>query len=320
MLAPKPQESVRSPWRAGLNLGYAKQGEHTVPIQREHFGPLRILKGYRQSGPDCWEQVIVHPPGGIASCDELSINVAAQASAQVLLTTPGATKWYRAASQTKTSIEQRPDQHNSKSTHGDPPEPGGLQQVKIEIAPHASVEWLPLENIFYNGVNAFLDTRFDLAAGAALICADVTCLGRPASQAMFEQGRIRQRTRVLRAGKPLFIERISLNGQDRALTAPAGLNGHSCFGTLIAVPARATNRIHNEPDSALLDLAAQVRQVLAAQVPAGSAAVTALPDLLIVRWRGDSAEAGWHALRCAWRILREPLLARRPEAPRIWAC
>ncbi len=284
----------RIPWHAALKLGYQFRAGRTVPSRREHYGPLRVLKGYRQSGTDCWEQVVVHPPGGIASCDELRIDIDADQQSQVLLTTPGATKWYRA------------------DVGGEPSRGlGGLQTVSVRVASGASAEWMPLENIFYDGADARLDTEYLLAPDAGLICAEVYCLGRPAAQAPFEQGRLRVRTRVMRDGRPLYIERINLAGGDRAFQSQAALGGHACFGALVAAPATKCD---------LGERVSQVRQALSDEVAQAQVAVTALPEVLIVRWRGPNAQAGWRALHCAWRTLRLPVLGRAAQAPRIWAC
>src|SRR5690606_33909325 len=72
------------------------RGERTVPALRRHHGPLRIQRGLLPEGPGLWHQILVHPPGGIASNDSLDISVTARAGAQALLTSPGAAKWYRA--------------------------------------------------------------------------------------------------------------------------------------------------------------------------------------------------------------------------------
>ena len=287
--------SHREPWLAGLDLRYVSRDGHTVPGMRKHFGPLRVLKGYRPDGADCWEQVIVHPPGGIASCDKLSINIGADPDAHVLLTTPGATKWYRAGDD--------PRQERCAS-----------QRLRVELAAQASLEWMPLENIFYDGVQAHLENSFELQAGAAMISAEISCLGRPVGAAPFRRGRLGMRTRIARAGRLIFHERIGLSGQDRALSAPAGLNNHPCFGSLIAVPAQVEGEDH------LKDLVSQLRASVQTRLPGVQLAATALPEVILVRWRGDNAELGWQALRHAWRVLREPLLGLAPQAPRIWAC
>ncbi len=297
------EPGTRLPWHAALSLEYQQQDGVTVPIRREHVGPLRVLKGYRQSGADCWEQVIVHPPGGIAACDELSINVRAGQNAGLMLTTPGATKWYKAPP----GVEARAGQ-------------GGRQKIHVKVGRGGTVEWMPLETIFYDGANARLETESELASDAGLICADVFCLGRPASQAPFETGRLNVRTRVLRGGQPVYIERINLAGGARVLTSAAGLGGHSCFGSLLAVPALNGPDDRHAATTDLTELVTIVRQALASLEPQTGLAVTALPGVLIVRWRGASAQAGWRALHRAWETLRLPVLGRAAQAPRIWAC
>jgi len=291
-------------WRANVNLAYQGRAGQTIPTRRRHIGPLRVLKGYRQSGADCWEQVLVHPPGGIAGNDQLDIQVQASKAAQVLMTTPGASKWYRRAT------SDQPEQ-----------DAGARQTVSIRVEGQSGVEWLPLENIFYDGALARLDTHFEVAADSALIAADVYCLGRPASSALFEQGYVQMHTRVTRADRPLFIERARFAGGSRALSAPAGLNGQPCFGTLIAVPALASDDDHRQHQTDDLErLRDDVRHALADQQISGEVAVTTLPQVIVVRWRGHSAEAGWLALRTAWQVLRKPVLGRDAQEPRIWAC
>lgn len=304
LLSSPADEGPAGAWRACVDLAYEARARQTIPTMRRHVGPLRVLKGYRQSGADCWEQVLVHPPGGIAGNDQLDIRVSATQSAQVLITTPGASKWYRSGEPLTAETL-----------------PGALQTVAIHIADGSGFEWLPLENIFYDGAVARLDSHFDVAPEAALIAGDVYCLGRPASKAPFERGRLKMLTRITRANRPLFMEKARLSGGSRVLAAPAGLNSHPCFGNLIAVPRQAGNE-KNQPNPAadLNELCDRVRSAISEVVIQGELAVTTLPEVLLVRWRGPSAEAGWHALRTAWRTLREPVLGRQAQEPRIWAC
>ena len=292
-------------WHAGVDLAFETREGRTVPTRRRHVGPLRVLKGYRQTGDDCWEQVLVHPPGGIAGCDQLDIQVQTGQQSRVLMTTPGATKWYRSAS-TESGDQLIPAQ----------------QTVNLRINDESGFEWLPLENIFYNGAIARLETRIEVAPRAALIAGEVYCLGRPASQAPFNHGRIEMHTRLTRTGRPVFIERARLDGGSRALSAPAGLNRHPCFGTLIVLPAviACEQATDSDPQAQLAQLRDLTRQDLSKQTIHGEVAVTVLPQVLVVRWRGPSAEAGWQALRAAWQVLREPVLGRAVQAPRIWAC
>ena len=71
---------------------------------------------------------------------ELELNISAEEHAGVQLTTPGAGKWYRGFG------------HNARQT------------VRIGVAAGAMCEWLPQENIVFDGAAAQMSLQVDLAA------------------------------------------------------------------------------------------------------------------------------------------------------------
>ncbi|MEZ5648954.1 MAG: urease accessory protein UreD [Burkholderiaceae bacterium] len=297
MNAPQPLAQVlghpavpRPCWHAQLHLRVGARGEATVPLERSHRGPLRLLRGYRhqptRGGCDCWEQIVVHPPGGIAAGDSLSIAASAATGSHLLLTAPGAAKWYRG--------------------HGAQP---ARQLLRLEVQAGAHLEWLPMETIVYDGAQALIENHWHVASGASLIAAELVCLGRPAGDQPFRRGRLRQSTRLVIDGAPAFIERAVLDGGDAHWRGPAGLGRASAFGTLLIVPARP-----GQIEPMLERVRAEV-----AGAP-GEVGASALPRLLIVRWRGERAEHGWQALRGAWRAVRADVNGHEPVPPRIWSC
>jgi urease accessory protein len=249
---------------------------------------LRVQKGFTPEGPGLWHQVIVHPPGGIASGDQLVINVAAREGARALLTSPGAAKWYRA--------------------NPDAPDRRARQSVHLSVADGASLEWLPLESIVFDGAMADWRMRIDLRGSASLIAADLVCLGRPASDLHFGTGEVNSRLEVFRDGQAVFFEQARIEGGSSILRAEAGLAGFPAYATLVIASA----------DPAKLDeVIARVR-ALHDSLP-GDWAISALPGLAILRWRGVGAEAGWGVLRAAWVACRPLVIGRAACAPRIWA-
>lgn len=270
-------------WRAELSLAYGRDGERTIPTLRRHVGPLRIQKGLIPEGPQVWHQIIVHPPGGVAGGDGLSIDVALEDGAKVLLTTPGASKWYRSVS-------------------------GPAQQsIRLRVAANASLEWLPMESILFDGARAQMETQIHLDASAHLMAFELTCLGRPTSEDWFASGQLQSRMKILRAGRLLFSERNLLDGSaagSRAQTSAAGLAGLPMFGTFFAVSC------------AIDDQLVQAARLLPVQ---GDWAVTRLGELLIARWRGQQSDQGLGAFRSLWAMLRPLLLKRAPCWPRIWS-
>lgn len=290
-LAEPPAVPAEAPadtgWAASLALEFAHREGRTVPSLRSHRGPLRIQKGFTPEGADLWHQVIVHPPGGVASGDSLSINIEAGPKARALLTSPGAAKWYRA------------------NLHA--PVKRARQAVHLRVQPGASLEWLPLESIVFDGAQAEWQSRFELAVDASLVAAELVCLGRPAARERFNSGVLRWHTEIVRGGQLLFSERALLEGGSTALDSPGGLAGCPAFATLWLVSGQDNLSLITD----------RVRQALDDSPECWAA--TALPGLVILRWRGACAEDGWRVLRAAWTAARPLMLGRPACVPRIWS-
>jgi urease accessory protein len=195
-------------WHAELELGYARFGDSTRPVMRRHQGPLRVQKHLYAEGPQVCQHIIVHPPGGIAGGDRLDIcaNVGKDAWAQ--LTSPGAAKWYRAASP-------------------------AYQQLELRVEAGATLEWLPQETIVFSAAQAELTTHIELQGDARLCYWDMVALGRPASGERFDLGHFQSHLDIRRDGQWLWHERQRIIGGDGLLDSPIGLDGKPVFATLL---------------------------------------------------------------------------------------
>lgn len=264
-------------WRAGLELGFARDGTRTIPVHRRHFGPLRVQKAFHPE-PGVCHSYILHPPGGVVGGDRLNTTVDVAGDAHALITTPGANKFYRSGG------------------------PVACQRQTLRVADGGTLEWLPLEQIVFDGAQAEATLAVELAGDARFIGWEVTCLGRPAGALPFVSGRFDARLRIHRDGRPLLHERNDLAAGSGLLSAPWGLGGAEATGILLATGA---------DDAAVT----AVRELLPADAAAG---VTRLDDVLVLRWAGDGAEAAFALLRAAWAVLRPRLLDRPACEPRIW--
>jgi len=269
-----------SRWRARLALDFERRGERSVLASRRHDGPLVVQKPLYPEGDAVCHAIVVHPPAGIAGGDELEIDVRAHAGAHVLLTTPGAGKWYR--------------------TSGS----WARQRVSIDAAAGARIEWLPQETIVYESARADIRWEAHLAPDARLIAWDIFCLGRTGSGEAFDKGELRLETRVVTGGKLAWLERGRIEPSSPIGRSPAGLDSHSVLGTMIVAAPRID-------DSWL----ASCRE---AAPRSGSAAVTRLPGLLVARYRGDSSEAARLFFFDLWKRLRSSVMGREAIEPRIW--
>ncbi len=271
-------EPLVSTWKARLSLEFRFQDRKTTLSRKEHDGPLVVQKPLYPEGEEVCHAIVVHPPGGIAGGDELTLKVNAQENASVLLTTPGAAKWYRSA--------------------------GALATQSFVFGVQGLLEWLPQETIVFDGALAETACEVDLAAGAGLIGWDIVCLGRTGSGERFTRGSYRFCTRVKRDGKLLWLERGRIDGGGRLMESPAGLGGKPVFGTLFASALNLTQELLNETRKT--------------EPEAGRGAVTLLPGILLARYLGDSSEAARRYFIGLWRILRPALTGRDAIEPRIW--
>ena len=82
------------PWHARLALDYSAEQQRSVARFR-HDGPLRILQSLYPEGDAICHNVLVHPPGGLVGGDTLDIAITGAAGSHGLITTPGATRFYR---------------------------------------------------------------------------------------------------------------------------------------------------------------------------------------------------------------------------------
>ena len=195
-------------WHAELELGYARFGDTTRPVQRRHLGPLRVQKHLYAEGPQVCQHIIVHPPGGIAGGDRLDIRASVASDAWAQLTSPGAAKWYRAAGP-------------------------AYQTLELNVAAGATLEWLPQETIVFSAAQAELSTRIELQGDARLFYWDIVALGRPASDERFDLGHFQSRLEIRRDGQLLWHERQRIVGGDGLLDSPIGLDGQPVFATLL---------------------------------------------------------------------------------------
>ena len=219
MNLPAPTALFTPSWHAELELGYARFGDSTRPVQRRHKGPLRVQKHLYAEGPQVCQHIIVHPPGGIAGGDRLDISASVGRDAWAQITSPGAAKWYRAAGP-------------------------AYQQLALKVASGATLEWLPQETIVFSAAQAELSTCIELEGDARLFYWDVVALGRPASGECFDLGHFQAQLDIRRDGRLLWHERQRIVGGDGLLDSPIGLDGQPVFATLL---------VTGEVDSDLLE-------------------------------------------------------------------
>ena len=268
-------------WEARLALTYALREGRSVLARREHDGPLVVQKSLYPEGDAVCHNIILHPPGGIAGGDSLALAAQLGEGSAVLLTTPGAGKWYKSMGATAHAGQ------------------------RFDIGRGAALEWLPQPTIVFDQALAEAKTEIFLEQDALYIGWDITCMGRTASGERFNSGKLRQRTQVWQQGRRLWCEYARLDGDDPMLASMAGMAACSVSATLIAAGKDIDK-----------DLLQQCRGI--ATDSEGQSGITALPRVLLARYLGASSEAAMQYFVALWSLLRPALAGRSAVPPRIW--
>lgn len=192
-------------WQAALSLSFEKGPEQTV-VRRKHKGPLSIQRPFFPENSVA-HVYMLHPPGGVVGGDILTVNASSEEGAAGLVTTPGATKFYRS----KTS--------------------GSSVSQTLNLL-GGSLEWFPQENIFYNGCIADLSTTIDIHDNAAVALWDIQCFGRPAGKELFQTGSVTNQLKLIVDDEPIFLDRLVVN-DSHPISQRSVLNSHPVTGTLL---------------------------------------------------------------------------------------
>ena len=274
------------PWHAHLQLDYRREGARTV-VRHAHNGPLRILKSLYPEGDAICHNVLVHPPSGLVGGDTLDIRAQVASGAHALITTPGATRFYRSTGEL------------------------ALQRTHAVLDADARLEWLPLEAIAYSDCQAENRLTLELAPGAEFLGWDATALGLPHADQPFAAGRFVQHIDV----PGVWLERGHIAAtDDLLLNSPLGLAGQRCMASIFFITGSALERTRRDT---ALDLA---RAVIDAHPLAATAGATSPnPQVVVVRALAPMVEPAMALLQQVWAAWRAHFWQLEAQRPRIWA-
>jgi urease accessory protein len=272
-------------WHASLSLDYTLERERSV-ARYLHQGPLRILQSLYPEGDAVCHNVLVHPPSGLVGGDTLDMTVTVGQGAHGLVTTPGATRFYRSDAGLAT------------------------QQVHARVEADARLEWLPLEAIAYNQCDGLNRAVFDLAPGAELMTWDITALGLPAADLPFAQGTFRQHLEI----PGVWLERGTIQASDhRLMNSPLGLAGQRCMATLVFAAGSA---IAAERSERALACARDLLEASSLGLTAG--ATSPHQQVIVLRVLSPVTEPAMQLLRQVWAAWRREMWAMPGAVPRLW--
>jgi len=265
-----------------LRLTFERRGVATVVAGCRFTLPLQVLAPVALDDPAAVVSIL-NPTGGLVGGDRLAIDVHAGAGAHAVLTTPSATRVYRA--------------------EGEPT----VQTVRLSIGPNAVVEWVPDHTIPFAGSALRQAIEVELDQTAGLILVDAFAAGRVAVGEAWRFALLESAISIHDAGGWLLHDRFVLRGptpnDEPAFDGLGFAESHPYFASIAIVGGFDRDRFAADVQR----LGADGRSIGVAALPRRGA---------LVRCLAASAPALLDAIEGCWRLARRALLGLPPLALR----
>lgn len=210
-------------WDANLRLCFEKHVDgRSVLTTRRHDGPVLVQRALYPEGPEICHVALLHPPSGMAGGDSVTTHVQLHSGAHAVLATPGATRWYKA--------------NGHKAS----------QSVYLDVRAGARLEWLPMENIFFEEADAITRTHIALESDACAMGWDMAQLGRVNKASYWTSGNVLTTMDIRVDGQLVWVDQGRIGAQDRCRDQVSSLAGYPvyttlwCFGPSLPAPVVET--------------------------------------------------------------------------------
>jgi len=267
-----------------LRLRFERRGATTVVAGCRYVLPLQVLAPVALDDPAAIVSIL-NPTGGLVGGDRLSIDVHAAAGAHAVLTTPSATRVYRADGE------------------------GATQAVRLSIGPRAVVEWVPDHTIPFAGSVFRQAIDVDMDETARLILVDAFSAGRIARGEAWRFAVLESAVSIRDRCGWLLHDRFVLRGpvaaDDPAWDALGCGEAHSYFASIAVIGAFDLER-----------LAAEVQRLGAGRGEPWVGVATLARRGALVRCLAASAPTLGDTIESCWRLARRALLDLPPLALR----
>ncbi len=263
-----------------LELVFARDEQGVGMTRHAHKGPLVVQKPFYPEGNDVCHVCVLHASESLSGTDSLLLSVKTEPDAHALLTTPHAVAVHK----------------NHKH----------VSSIRREFLVNggSALEWLPQEQMVFDGAHCFSSSNIVLENGARFIGWEMASLGLPASNKSFSSGSFGMKYNVWYQDRPLLLENIRLDAGDPMLSMPWGMDKNTVIGTMAAFPG---NRF-------LL----QSLRTLQKEYPDVLFAPTLLDGLLVCRCLAREAGQVKELFHKAWERLRPQIMNRTVSRPRVW--
>jgi urease accessory protein len=253
-----------------LRLAFERRGPRTVVTRCRSSLPLQVLAPVALDDPSAVVSIL-NPTGGLVGGDRLAIDIVVGPRAHACVTTPSATKIYRAC--------------------GD----AAVQHVDVRLDPGAILEWVPDHAIPFEGAAFRQRLDVSMGAGARLILVDAFAAGRVARGEAWRFKLLDSALRINDQHGSRFHDRFELGGDVR-WSRLGFTEGASYFATVVVAGDVGP------------DLIPKITAAVGGSNGVRCAAAPLKSGGAVVRCLAEAAPALLEALDTLWSVARLALL------------
>jgi urease accessory protein len=221
-----------------LWLQFEEKDGETLARPRQQDPPWRMLRTFRNSQGEALAH-LHNVSGGVLDNDDLRLRVEVGPNARVQLTTTGATRVYRSRS------AQAIARH----------------RVDAIVGEGAMLEYLPDPVIPFAHSKLHQETSVQLSDGASLFWWETVAPGREASGEVFAYDTLRCSFELMVDGRPVAIERFSIEPRLRSPASTARMGEFRYFSTFYICQPGRSRQSWLQLESDLGDLAVDISQL-----------------------------------------------------------
>ena len=221
-------------------------------------GSARIR--FPKTADSALQAVLLNTAGGLTGGDVINWSATAGAGSRLIISTAACEKLYR--------------------THG----PEATQSTQLLVENGARLDWLPQENIIFNGAALKRTLDVQVAADATALLVESIVLGRQAMQESIDSLQLHDRWRIYRDGRLLHAEDLRLDIRAPGDARKTSMLHHfSAFSTVILVSPLSAETLHI--------MANAINQLAPSNTLMLTAATSVMSHRLVLRVLADNSQS-----------------------------
>ncbi len=271
-------------YRAMLDMVFESAGGRTVLSRCQKVGSLDTQPPlYPEGNRNICHAYLIHPPGGVVGGDVLDVQCTLKCGTHAVITTSDKTKFYRCA------------------------EHVAVYKQVLTIHPHAELEYIVQENMFFNGCNARVDMLIDCKSGGKFMVWVWHCQGQTANTEYKQNGTIQGKTIVLMNSKPAVAENILFDFDNPITICQQG----------IEYPVSASFYISNDTPHMLRDIR-NIIDAMPFDTSEGICVACLENHVIIIRMFSTTSAITRIAFTKIWQYIRKSRHQSETAIPCIW--